>query len=96
MVINVHKDILEPAVLRAGEGPGDVGMYQAARVGRLVKLMDVRQLRQIGFAARGASIESTGGEGSRCVSGEFGQLTQPRRSNVKTPVETHFSRHGAT
>eukprot|EP00965_Chrysotila_dentata_P087986 2904638-Pleurochrysis_carterae.AAC.1 len=60
VIVNEDQDILVPAVPRASERSGNVGVHQTARVGWLVKFVRVRQLGRIGLTACRAPVESAG------------------------------------
>eukprot|EP00965_Chrysotila_dentata_P157367 5199084-Pleurochrysis_carterae.AAC.1 len=85
----VHEDqyVLEIGVLRAHEGTGDISVNETSSVRRSVPLSLVGEFDSVGFGACGASVETAGGEGRRCVGRERRQLPEARLAEMQTSME---------
>eukprot|EP00965_Chrysotila_dentata_P002996 97043-Pleurochrysis_carterae.AAC.1 len=68
------------------EGPGDVRMYEPARVRRLVMVPVVRLTGCVGFNAGVASVKATMGERGRRVGGDGGQRAETGGAVVESAM----------
>ena len=75
VVVDQDQEILVLAVYGAAEGPGDVGVHEAAGVRRLVGAAVVRQVRCVRCFAVSARVRLTAADVGRDVGREVAQTT---------------------